>query len=72
MSAKNLVFVLLAVTVCVSILGSMVASMIRPAEATSDVVRAKMFDLVTFIIGVVSGWLGKPEQIIEPEPKETK
>jgi ABC-type uncharacterized transport system permease subunit len=65
-----MVFLAFAATICVAIVASLIASYLRPAEATSDVVRGKMFDLITFIVGVVSGWLGKPEQMEEGKTKQ--
>ena len=57
MNAKNIVAVILAGTVCVVILASVVGTLFYPPGTVTETFRVKIFDLLIYIMGLVSGWL---------------
>lgn len=54
---KSIGAVLLTTTVCIVILLMFIRFMMYPPGTILDETRDKMFQLVTFIAGIVSGWV---------------
>ena len=56
-NARNIVALMLCGTVCLVILSSVIATLFYPPNTVSETFRTKMFELLIYILGVVSGWL---------------
>lgn len=62
LNAKSAIALMLCTTVCVVILTFVIGSMFYPPNTINETSRVKIFELLTFIIGIVSGYLlGKGE-----------
>ena len=63
MSAKPLIAVMLCGTVCLVILSFVAASIFYPPNTINEVSRVKLFELLIYILGIVSGYLiGKSDE----------
>ena len=64
---RTIVVVALTVTICLILLSSVIVALFHPPGSVSETFRAKTFEVITFILGMVGGWLlSKGEQ---PPPK---
>lgn len=57
MNAKNIVAIVLAGTVCLVMLSSIGAAIFYPPGTVTETYRLKIFELLIYILGIVSGWL---------------
>ncbi len=64
---RNIVAVILASTICAVVLATVIAALFRPPESITETFRVKIFELLVYIIGIVSGWLLRGDK--EPSPK---
>jgi len=55
--AKSWIAVTLTLTVCCSVLLTLGSMIYRGPDSIPAEGRSKMYELVTFIVGVISGWL---------------
>jgi hypothetical protein len=67
MNARNIVVILLAGTVCLILSASTIAALFYPPGTVTETFRLKVFEILIYIMGIVSGWLmGKDA----PKPPE--
>jgi hypothetical protein len=59
----------LTVTVCLSILGTLTVWGMREPKDVPDQLKDKMMELVSFILGIVSGYLLRDPQPPPPPPE---
>lgn len=57
MNPRNLVAVIIAATVCTVILASVIGALFHPPGSVSETFRLKIFELLIYLMGIVSGWL---------------
>lgn len=65
MKTKDAIALILCSTVCIAILAVVIGAAVRGPGTLPDETRTKMFELVTYILGVLSGWL-------MAQPKDTE
>lgn len=57
MSPRNLVAVILCSTVCLILLATVVGFLFYPPGTVTETARVKTYEILVYILGVVSGWL---------------
>lgn len=70
---KSIVAVIMALTVSLVLIISTAAALFYPPGTVTETFRQKIFEILIFIVGTVSGWLlGKAEPTQPPsdKPKE--
>lgn len=74
MRGKTLIAVMLTGTVCAVILTFIIATALQPPNTLSETSRVKTFELLIYILGIVSGYLlGKTDEPPPPpKPPEKK
>jgi hypothetical protein len=69
MNPKSIVAIVLAGTVCLVLSTSIISAMFYPPGTVTETFRLKIFELLIYILGIVSGWLlGRGS---EPPPPTT-
>ena len=70
LNPKSVVAVILASTVCIVIVATVIGAIFYPPGTVTETFRVKMFELLIYILGIVSGWLlGKGTEENPPEQK---
>lgn len=57
MNPKSIVAMILAGTVCLVLTSSIVTAMFYPPGTVTETFRLKIFELLIYILGIISGWL---------------
>ena len=57
MNPRSLVAVILASTFCVIMLAGVATALLYPPGTVTETFRDKIFELLIYMLGIVSGWL---------------
>lgn len=68
MNIRSVIALILTLTVCISILSVIVGALLYPPGTIAVETRTKMFELITYIVGVISGYLLGKDNSKDKEP----